>query len=469
MYQIFLWTMKNFILLFSVIFNLVLNHNDDKVYIQGTVTNSDGEFISLNYEPRLRGIFSFDGFKTIGCTVDKNGNFILKSDKITDEAYYSLTINDNGVLLVLFKGDNLTCNFDAKNLANSFFAKGKGAGKINVLRLHQFQYIKYNPKWTIDEFGLKTDSIVAAKLSLLNAIYKQKPDQDILHADNKSEILRIIQETPLSKNEYEFLKKRITFEKYSVLDFVSATSTDTTSIDFSSPAFSSFNKNEYRKIDNLNNWYFAEALDKILTVEYLRYKQQENGPLILKDWNTTMGANEYSDWVSGYLKTEFSKEVHDKYYSDMAAYMMTLGLDANEQLDYIEKNCKNKKYISKLTAFNELLNSGLSKPDYNLSNEVKTLDSLKFNSLLEHHKQQNTVFVFWSAQYAGASIINKITSLQNFQYKRQDINVINICIDKGVNKNLWAARVIDSGWKGEHYFMPVESNESTLNKFSNKK
>ncbi len=49
---------------------------------------------------------------------------------------------------------------------------------------------------------------------------------------------------------------------------------------------------------------------------------------------------------------------------------------------------------------------------------------------------------------------------------KEKFEVINICIDQEVNKNLWAARIIDNSWKGNHYFLPIEGNDSTLSNFN---
>jgi len=444
--------------------------NENNVIIKGNIKNAGQEFVSLGYFPRLRGIFSFDNFKTIGASTDAKGHFELQSNNITDGADYVLEFNNKYIPLILFTGDNLTFNVDFKNVEPSFFATGKGSGKINVLRLEQFDYVPFKNNWTIAQFNTKNDSIVTAKLSLLDAIYKKKTnDITVAKANNKTRIEQIIKQSPLSQKEYDFIKNQITFQRYYVVDFILKNpALSTTIIDFKNPAFNSFNKNEYKKIKNLNAAYSGGILDKILQVEYLKNKQIQDPTITYKNWNGYINTPEYNNWVSAYLKKEFTPEVHDQYYSSIMAFLMTTGEKDKERYKYLIENCTDQKYLHRIDGFENLLENGLSDKKYNLNSDNFTLNEAKLEALLKNHEGRNTLIIFWSAAFAGSSILYDVPAFANFKNK-QKIDVINICIDKTEQKPLWAARIIDNEWMMPHFFMPIENNESTLNKFSNKK
>ena len=448
---------------------------NEGVIIRGNVKNSNQEYIVLTHIPRFRGNLNFDNFKSLGTSIDEKGNFTLISKTITHASNYSLQFKNSGINLTLFKGDNINLEFDITNLDNSIFATGQGAGKINVLNLKQFEYVPIDLENTLEGYNSHNDSVISSRLSILNAIYSKDIDsKEILNASNKGQMEKIVIESPLSKLEYEFLKKLILINRYPVTDIISKLSAnkllDSTLIDFSNPIFKFFNEQEYSKIDNIDDWYFANYLDEILCIEFIKSKQKENPQLSFKDWNSFSSGPLYRNWISSYLKSSFKTEVYDKFYADQITWLMTLGMPYEELYKNFKEQCTNNKYLIRINSFKSLLDSGLSNSEYKLGADNLSLDGPKFNSLIESYKGKPIYIIFWSAQYAGSSVIGQLPSIINFEKANQgEIEVINICIDKDKYKNLWAARIIDNSWKSTHYFMPIEGNDSTLNKFSSEK
>ncbi len=451
--------------------------NQNGIKITGEVTNSNQEYVILAYQPLYRGNLNFDGFQTVGDRIDKNGKFALYSDKITHSADYWIQVKNKSFHLILFNGDNLTLSFVLNNLDNSLFARGKGAGKINVLRLNQFDYdLNFDPKYTMDGYKARVDSVIGSQLSFLEAIYRKEISNDLIQkAKNKQAILKIIRDTPLSEMEYEFLKKKISFQDvYNLPGFLSflceQNKADTSKIDFANAYFNCFNTQNYKKINNINYHEFEYCISKILKVEYLKTLQQRDRSLTYKNWNSAIKEYPaYRDWCFTFAKNNFSPEVFEKYLADELLFEMTTG-DYNEDLyNKLMQNCSNKKYLNRIFAFNELIKNGLSNPRYDLDNDKFTLDSLRFNSLLKSYNGYPVYMVIWSARFAGASLISELPSVIDFEKKnRGKTEVINLCIDKLKYKGLWAARIIDSSWKGTHYFLPSEGNEGIIKLLSAK-
>lgn len=465
--------MKESVLLFITMLTTLAqscSHTNATV-INGKVTDSNQGVITLMQFTYYRGNLNYDGFKSIAAPIDENGDFTLKTDKITDGADYSLIFNKTAISdIVLFKGDNISVEFDMERPTKNFFAKGTGAGKINMLHLWQFEKEYYDESLTIEEYGTLLNSISAERLAILNAVYaKNADDPAIANARNRDRIVRIINETPLSQREFELLETRIKFIKYEIAEFIATKSLDMENagpISFSSSFFSAFNKDEYTRIQNLNHAYITMSLNSILKVEYLKNLNKTNPNLDYKDWNLYFGTPEYVSWERNYLKQNFPAEVHDKYYADYAAFAMTLGMHDETPLTYIQESSTNQYFLKRLNGFKSLLDNGLSNEEYNLGANI--LDKPKFDALLEKYKGKDVLIAFWSAQYAGSSIIDQIPALDYLQ-KNNNLEVLYISIDKDEYKNLWAARIIDNNWKGAHYFMPVENNENTLKEFSSDK
>jgi hypothetical protein len=457
------------IILFAI--TLIANAHSS-ITIKGNTKNANGTFITLSHQPRMRGNLNFDNFKSTGTQISTRGTFTIKSGNITDGAIYNISVNNNFISLPLFTSDAFTVYFDGNDPHGTFFATGRGAGKINILRLEQFKYLAYKSDWTPEEFVTKTDSTITAQLQLLDAVYaKNTNDLAIVSAKNRAVLERIIKESPLSEKELSFLKNRVELLKFHLIDFISQVCETekyaSQNVDFNSTIFKAFTPHEYSQITNLNAWNTEEALDFILKYEYLK-STFPNNSLTYKDWNSSIKWDDYLTWMRANLKTKFNPEVCDQYFSNQAASYMTMGIDASDNINYLKENSINNKYITRITGFKNALDYGLQNKKYGLGAEHQTLDEAKFATLLKKYQNRNVIIIFWSAEYAGAYILDNISAVNNFK-KNNDIEVVNICIDKQANKNLWAARIIDSSWKGNHYFMPVETNANTLKQFSSDK
>lgn len=467
------------LLIFSILFFSCSTSLKNGIIINGYVKKSEQEYISLNYTPRLRGNLNFDNFKTLGSYIDSNGNFSFHSDKITDGANYTLEFKNKGIPLVLFSNDNVKLNFDIDNPQTSLFATGKGAGKINMLNLTQLGYDNFDleTKESLDDFKTHLLNVISEQKRLLNAIYFKKADEEvILSAQNKGQIQRIIKSSPLTEKEYNYLLNRITFQKYSLItSFLSKTAKDrnkdSTEIDFANGIFKYFDLNEYSKLDNINDWHLANDLESILQIEYLRnLKEKQKTRITYGNWNKFFSDSQYTNWVANYLKSNFNEDIYNKYFSDLSGWLMTLGYDYETFYEKIDTIKQPNKYLIKLKAFKELLDNGIDNEDYGLNQNKLELDQSRFNSLLESDNNKPLLIVFWSAQYAGASIVNSLHAIKLFEDRNKEkINIINVCIDNKANKKLWATRIINNDWKSKHYFLPIENNDSILNKFSNKK
>lgn len=475
--------MKNVFLLLLFAFFIVAckTTSDNAIEINGHIKNSEQDYISLNYAPRLRGNLNFDDFESVGSHIDLNGNFKLHSDKNIDGANYSLEFKNKGIELILFSGDKIQLDFDMTDPKNSLFATGQGAGKINILNQKQFRYDNFDidKNENITEFADRINNIISKQIGLLTTIYLRKQNDKILsQEDNKIEIQKIITDSPLTEKEYNFLLNRVNFERYSLLTYFllqqsELKSSDSIQITFGGEAFKYCNIREYKKLENINDWHLANSLESILQLEYLRnLKERKQIKITYGNWQSFFNNSNYANygkWVASFLKDNFNNEIYTKYYADESAWSMTLGYDYKMYYDKLDTASGNK-YIKRLDEFENLLENGLRNKEYRLDKNDFNLDKSKFASLLDSYKGKSLFIVFWSAQYAGASVINKLPSIKGFEKENKEkVSIINICIDKGVNKNIWAARIIDNSWKSEHYFLPIEENDAILNKFSDKK
>jgi hypothetical protein len=241
-------------------------------------------------------------------------------------------------------------------------------------------------------------------------------------------------------------------------------------IDLTAKAFRHFNREKYQQLDHANDWKLADGLDKIIQIEYLRHQQIEGGLEAISYASKQSFYNKpgYSEWVSSFLQNNFKPEIYNQYYTDIAAACMTLGWNYEEWVAPLDLNIENK-YTARLKEYKHLLDNGLNLEEYGLSDPSKTLDQTKFKKLLNTYEGSPLLVVFWSAQFAGASIINHQPAISAFAKNHEDaMDIIYISIDKKDHQNLWAARIIDESWKGEHYFLPMEGNESIVNEFGAK-
>ncbi len=461
------------IILFSSILLQSCNNRFDGIKISGKVLNSDREFVILAHQPLFRGNLNFDGFKSIGDKIDDKGNFTLLSNKSIDAAYYWIQIKDNAFHLILFHGDNIKLEFDLNDIENTLSAKGKGAGKINVLGLPQFDSnLGYDIIFTMDKYKSIVDSTINSQLLFLDIVYNQDLKNETLQTcANKQTVIDIINETPLSEKEYEFLKKKISIQDiYYMGDFITFLNrqkfADTSIVDFTGPYFECFNQNKYNTIENVNSWQFENCISNILKLEYLKSIQKDSVQLTYRDFRVK-DYSKYRKWSFDFAKNTLNQEVFDAYYASALTYGLTMGVLNDELYERFKNNCTNEKYLRRVKDFNELLTNGLSNLEYELSSDEYELSMEKFGSLLKKNKGNNVFVTIWSAQFAGATLISELPAIIDFEKENRDnITFLNICIDKEKYKNLWAARIIDNSWKSNHYFLPSENNDSLINLFS---
>lgn len=417
----------------------------------------------------MRGNLNFDNFKNLGTRINKNGYFELSSNSITHAASYNFVYENKYFNLVLFKGDNLNLEFEKEDPISTLFASGTGAGKINILNLGQFNpNLYYDEKYTIEEYSYKVDSITQIQTNIINAIRsKDLNNESIQNAENKDLIVRILIENEISKEEYRFIENIILSKKYALNGFISylgdRNKLDSAQVDFSASIFSSFNSINYGKIDNLNDFRLANALDNILYFEFLKDNHSE---LSYSDWNSFRSDTIFRNWIPEFIKSNYSTEVFDQYFAEPVGALQTLGYDFKDHYNFLKEECIDHKYLQRIDVFNGLVNNGLKDLDYNLGSEEHNLDKEKFDNLISSHVNKPIFLTFWSARFAGASIIPHLPAIKDFEINYKDqFGIINICIDNEANKGLWAARIIDNNWKANHYFMPIEGNDSTLTKF----
>lgn len=451
------------------------------VIVEGIIENSNEEYVMLAYTPRMRGNLNHDGFRSIGSSIDKDGSFRLECSGVADGGNYRLFFPDYMVPLVLFDNDSihLEINLTESGEQKSYFATGQGAGKINVLDLDQFQYDYFDleVERTLEEHGLYLDSIIGFQLKLLEKIYLgQTKDPIVSSTKNQNKIEKIVQSSPLSDKEYRFLMNIVNFQRYSLMSFYIAqqaqTKTDSHVIDLGRPIFKDFNQNHYNQASNINDFRLYNSLESILQVEYLKEMQFDNESRItFGNWNKHFSDKKYQDWCANFIRNSFSTDIYNKYYSEYASGLLTWGFkddavkDYLIRLDFDDEN----KYTKRIKGFRHLLKEGLDDEEFKLNRDSKNLDSKKFTNLVGTSENSLLHVVFWSAQAAGASIIDELPSLTDFENKYKDkIRTVYICIDKQDNKNLWAARIIDESWKAEHYFMPIETNKTTLQGIADK-
>jgi len=444
---------------------------NDGVTIQGHASNSNNEYIVLNYMPRLRGCLNFDDFRNTGTRINDDGFFSLSADRLTHAASYTLVYKDKGIRLELFKGDKLELEFDIDDPGNTLFAKGRGAAKINILNLAQFKPdLFYDVKYTLDEYKSRLDSITGVQAALLNAIKNEDPDNElIINAVNRDKIERIINENSISDGEVSFIENIIFSRRTAISGFITylceRNKLDSTEIDFAGDLFSVFNTANYKKIDNTNYFIIANALEDIMYLEYVRAQQEKGDIVRYNDW-TAYQNPAILEWIPGFIKDNFNSDIHDKFFAENVVFAQTLGEDYQESYDDLKVSCTNMKYIDRIESFKELLENGLTNPEYSLDREEKNLDREAFEKLISNNDRPLFI-TFWSARFAGATIIPHLPAIKDFESDvKDDIQVLNICIDEEANRDLWAARIIDNEWRANHYFLSVEGNDSTLTRFN---
>ena len=392
------------------------------------------------------------------------------------KAIFDLLFPYHAESLLLFEGDSL--HFDIQQTKPFVgFATGRGAGKFNVSKLAQLQYeyLDLEPERSPEGFVQYIDSIIDYRYRLLNAIYKQQADSPIvMEAPNKEEIQKIIQLSPLNPAEFDYLDRLIHFQRYySIGAFLQEGNFpeqfQDMALDFNGPVFKHFKEESYRRLSSIYDFRLFHALEYITKFEYVRQQQSQEGVKVTYgNWTELMRAPEFSTWAPEFIQNNFKQEVYNSYYAQYCAWSLTLTGDPGSMVDYLGMD-EGNKYLNRIQHYKELLDTGLSDEVYQLHQASKSLDKQSFNEILKQNQFTPLFIVFWSAQYAGASMVNEIPALKDFEKEYADkIKVIYVCVDQEAHKKMWAARIIDESWEGEHYFLPQEGNESTLTPFGDK-
>ncbi len=473
--------MRSIIIQFLLVIIILLSgcqSNDGVTVIKGKVQNSNNEFVSMRYFSKLRAAMNFDGFRSMGTRINKHGTFEFRSDAITEGAEYILYTGDIGVTLALFRGDKIKLEFDIEEGRKSLFATGKGAGKINVLRLPQFNYsLIYNSNLPMAEFKVLVDSIVDSRQAFLEAIYEKEPGNDLVtEAVNKDLIERIIKESPLSKKEYDFVKMEILAFKAGVLSgYVSYLAdrrlADSVKIDFSDPYFDFLKDPEIKKITNYCSMNYNEFCQNLPKYKHHRYLQRIGKSLIYPEWNSIYDDTVYMNNAFNYIRDENKAEEFEYLLANEFSMSLNMGY-FDEYLEYKHElfdHCKNGKYTRTLEEFSSLIETGLQNSEFDLGNPEKSLDSLKFNKIMEEQDERPIYLSFWSPKYSEAWIMPFLPEFLDFEKRFEDkLRIISVCVDEDKYKGLWAAKVIDNHWHGNHYFYPVKSENLRANPFIRK-
>jgi hypothetical protein len=178
----------------------------------------------------------------------------------------------------------------------------------------------------------------------------------------------------------------------------------------------------------------------------------------------------YQDWSINYAKNNLNPEAFDAYYASLILDDLSMGDYAKKSYEQFIKSCTNKKFLNTINRYIDLLDNGLSNAVYNLNDDKCTLDSIRYDSLINSYQGKDLYIIIWSAQFAGSTIISELPSITDFAKENQEkIEMVYICIDDSKFKNLWATRIIDNSWHGKHYFLPAENNVNIINRFAAQK
>ncbi|MBT3382673.1 MAG: hypothetical protein HN778_06465 [Prolixibacteraceae bacterium] len=463
------------LLIIGITFNQCKTNNSYGITVQGNVKNSNQDYVLLSYSPRYRGNPSFEGFKNIGLQITPEGQFKLSTKKITDGAEYALLFKKSHIKLQLFEGDNILLDFDIDKPNETLFASGRGAAKINILNLAQFKReFLSDLNFSLTEYVKYSDSIASLQQEILQSIYEKKPNSDCIKtATNSYKIEKIINENELTQKEYDYVKLVIYVQKLSLSSYIPYLSRlnqpDSAQLDFNGKLFSDFSLQNYKKIINLNSWRLGNGLEKIQKLEYLKHLQNSGEKICPANCNSFLETREFLEWKIDFTKENFNDNVFNMSVAGEQSSAMYSGIDYKEIYEYFGNIITQAKYLNWVNNFKSLLDSGLNNTNYNLASEELTLDKRKFEQLVTNNSDKPILFVFWSARHAGASVIENLPALNDFEKSYgNEINVIKICLDNAEHKNLWAARIIENSWKGNHYFMPFEDNDSSLKAFTTK-
>jgi len=148
LYIIFFFMVKNFFVFLFFVFVFVSCGPEKKVRITGKLTGSNAEKIYLS-ELGNNSKLSIDSAK-----IDAKGNFSFKR-KISQPTFYSLTVNDKTITLLINPGEKIVINGDVNNLPSTYSIKGsKDSEHIRMLyrRLEQTVSVRDSLIRTLKQF-----------------------------------------------------------------------------------------------------------------------------------------------------------------------------------------------------------------------------------------------------------------------------------------------------------------------------
>jgi len=461
--------MKNIVLLLIGILTLYPGKEvlGQATRISGTVKNSKNELVTLRYFGKTRNASNFDGFQSLGVRIDNQGKFRFRIDYLTSGAEYILSTLQTGTALTLFEGDDLQVEFDIDNFPETFFARGKGAGRINIQRLAQFNAGPfYNKNLRMKEFELFVDSITALRLEIIEAVYRKDPRREvILKADNRDKMVAIITGSPLSLKEYEFLRNDVlAFNANAFAGYLAYLAdhnlADSLPVNFSDGYFDFLRGEKFGAADLLNTMSFQGYSKEQITLNLHEKLQRAGKTVTYAEWNSVYDDSTVADQAIRLYHESMSPEAFDVYLAIELSSLLNMG-----EYEYYkrykpeyDKYCTSRKYSDCLLAFEKLIDNGLTDNTYRLDDPAKTLDYSAFHQLLDSFKGEPCYIVVWSARWGEAFVLPLLPHITDLEKTyRGKMKVIDVCIDEPAYKGLWAAKIIDNSWKGNHFFYPVQS------------
>jgi hypothetical protein len=457
-------------LILSLLMTQCKKDNQSGITINGNIENTTGDLILLQHYPQLRGNFNFDGFKSISTKTDNTGNFQLHSNRITHAADYSICIEGKWLSLTLFNGDVLEINTNSNTPSSPIFVKGKGAAKINILNLEQFKY--HNPSaTTIEEFEFEIDSIIQKQLILLDAIKDNNLKHEIIiNADNRNKIERIISENTLSDGEYYFLRQKINNKRTNIIEFISnqyySDLLDSIKINYRSSFMNKLNDFNFNTAFGLNSNSFNRGFENWILFQYLKEQNEIGNGINFVNFRDSEQRKNFQNWKTDFIAKTINPEISDRYYAESYTWYLLMGDDSQKEFQRLKANSISKTFLDKVNSFKALIDYGLSNTEFQLNDKSKGLSPKSLDSLIKSNNSKPIYLNFWSARFAGSSILPNLPASLIFERDNNDkLRFINVCVDEAKYKGLWAAKVIDNNWKSEHYFFPSDNLDSIKNLF----
>ncbi|WP_116126357.1 hypothetical protein [Lewinella sp. IMCC34183] len=439
--------------------------------VSGRVAGGAGEYITLFYASRLRGNLNPDGFRTKGMRMEPDGAFHFTVDQVTEGGNYALRLKNGFYPLILSAGDVLSLTLDPTNPDATIIAAGTGAGKINFQRLDQLDldYGYIVAPDTPVAFAARADSVVAAHRRILETVYAGDVQSPVVTgASNQADLEHLMTQTPLSPEEYSYLDQLLRLRRFTFTEsWLSGMADDPklAALPIDGQAFPPFDDAASVRLNHINDFRLANGLEAVLTLEHVKdLSRRSDTPLTYGDWRERLWQDS-GDWNTNFLRENFPDNIYTSYYSALAGWMLTMGQDPGQYYARLDP-AADGAFTARLQQFEHLLERG-TRLEQGLEADSLILDQPELRALLDRYAGQELLINFWSAEFAGSSIVDDIPLMQDFQARnRGKLAVINICVDSLRHKDLWAARIIDSDWDAEHYFVPIEGNDGLLNDFT---